>query len=623
MSCNQTARLRAHLLEGRELTSRERRHIASCVACGRAAAEVEALDARLRDAAGALAAEPIPSEALDMAAGENESGGPPRAWTWLGAIAAAAFVVAVLALGPLRGPVAIDPPPTADPSRTTAPTAPEEPTPTPEPSPSPTPEPAAPPQVDPHLVGPLSACSDGTAGFSVVLPEGYYANRHSYSNRPDGEQPACRTIGPVRVVGGRQNLDPAIYLDVAEEAPAFEGATIEDESERTLPSGLVVTRLTVHTPEAGALAASDEVVYLAPLSDGRVLTAWTDATRPEFVTALDEVMERLEVGEPIVVDPEAVAQAESLFADRDVCEDPERGLAVVFPDDWWTNTEIEDLPACSWFAPTSFEFVASDVVPDEVELVVELVPGEYGTFYEVVSSDSVMALDRPATRWILEVPDGRLYEYVIQLGEVSEFGPNLIARTTASPEDLDLAMAVLDELVPRISMAPAPPGAASDDPYITAPPVSSQTTEGDFRLELRVSQDRYRAGQPIVADATLSYLGDAETLRLWGSGMGVVFTTVRQLDGDIDPGLAMTTDCVAHEIGPDAPIHRPFDKSGSYGQDDPNLEFYEAYFRDPLLRLPPGRWEIRATASFTVGGDDCGAGPDGSLGTSVEIVVEP
>ena len=616
MSCSQTARLRARLLEERELTSAQRRHLASCAACGRAAAEVEGLDALLRDAARPLAAEPVPSQALDVAAGETDSGGQPRAWPWLGAVAAVVFVVAVLALGPLRGPVAIDPSPTADPSPTRAPSTPEEATPTPEPSPSPTPE-AATPWVDAHLVGPLSTCSDGTAGVSVFLPDGYYANRSQ------GQQPACRTIGPVREVEGRQNLDPAIYLSVVDEAPAFEGATIEDESERRLPSGVVVTRLTVHTPESGALAASDEVVYLAPLSDGRVLTASTDANRPEVVEALDEVMERLEVGEPIVIDPEAVAEAETLFADRDVCEDPERGLAVVFPDAWWTNTEIEDLPACSWFAPTSFEFVASDVVPDEVEITLDVFGSAYGTVYEVVASDSVTVLDRPAGRWLIDEPAGRVYEYIVALGNpAADAGPTLVARTTAS-EDLDLAMAILDELVPRISMAAPPPGAESDDPYITAPPVSSQTTEGDFRLELRVSQERYRAGQPIVADATLSYLGDVETVRLFGSGTGILGTTVRQLDGPIDPGGASTTDCVAYEIGPGAPIRTSFGKSGGFDADDPLAEFYEAYFRDPLLRLPPGRWEVSAWAGFTVGGDDCGAGPSVALSATVEIVVEP
>ena len=80
------------------------------------------------------------------------------------------------------------------------------------------------------------------------------------------------------------------------------------------------------------------------------------------------------------------------------------------------------------------------------------------------------------------------------------------------------------------------------------------------------------------------------------------------MDGTIEHGWATTTDCRPHELAPGEPMRRPFAKSGSWSADDPSAEFYEAYFRDPLLRLPPGRWEITAVTGFTAGGDDCGDG---------------
>lgn len=618
MSCDQTARIGARLLEDRPLTSGDRRHVASCTACQRAADEAGRLDSRLRDATRPLAVEPIPSEVLDVAPMHSGPALSLAAGAGLGALAAV-VVAALLVVGPLRGPIAIDPDPTNTPSTRESPSATAEPaTPSSRPTPEPTAEPTA--EVDrdvnPRLVGPLGTCADGTAGFSVFLPSGWYANRHV------GDQPACRTIGPARLVDDRQILNPAIYLSVVDTAPTFDGATIEDEAERTLPNGVTLTRMTVRTPESGALAGSHEVVYLAPLPDGRLLMATTDAARPAWVAALDEVMEGLEVYEPIAIDTEAVEAAEALFADRDVCEDPDRGLAVIFPDAWWTNTAVEELPACSWFAPTSFEFAAADAVPGEVELTIEVIDSSYGTVYEIVALDSITVLDRPAGRWIIDTPQGRLYEYEVALGDPSsESGPTLVARTSA-PEDLDLAMAVLDELMARITMADPPPGASSDQPYLAASPASAEATEADFRLELTVEQDRYRAGQPILADATLTYLGDGP-VRLWGSGSALVGTTVRQLDGPIDPGMAFTTDCVAYEIDPDAPMHVEFGKSGGFDTDEPLADFYEAYFRDPLLRLPPGRWELVASASFTVGGDDCGAGPGVSVRATVEIVVEP
>jgi hypothetical protein len=105
--------------------------------------------------------------------------------------------------------------------------------------------------------------------------------------------------------------------------------------------------------------------------------------------------------------------------------------------------------------------------------------------------------------------------------------------------------------------------------------------------------------------------------------MGVLFTTVRQLDGAIDPGFAMTTDCRPHEVERNTPLHVPFTKVGSFSGDDPLASFYDAYFRDALLRLPPGRYEVQATAQFLLGGEGCVGATDISLQTSVEILVEP
>jgi hypothetical protein len=182
---------------------------------------------------------------------------------------------------------------------------------------------------------------------------------------------------------------------------------------------------------------------------------------------------------------------------------------------------------------------------------------------------------------------------------------------------------VLDEMMERLTFAVAPPGASSENPPIEALSISMRDTTGDFRLDLVVEQDRYRAGQPIQANATLTYLGSAPSVTLWGSGTGILGIGARQLDGPIDPGGASTSDCVAYELTPDEPMRAETGKSGGFSADDPLADFYEAYFADPLLRLPAGLWEIAAGAGFTVGGDDCGAGESVSLTAPVEVTVEP
>jgi hypothetical protein len=528
-------------------------------------------------------------------------------------LAAAAVVVLAVAAGALvmspgRLSVATDPSASASPTGDARPSA--QPTATPTPTPS---SPAV--QVDAHLVGPFGRCADGIAGFVVTLPDSVYAER------ADGERPACRTFGGASDFAGAVE-PPRIIARVSQELPSFEQGTVVAEERRTSDSGVPMTRYEVRMPETGALAASHSVYYLIELAGGSVLVAQTDAGASAWVERLDMLALSISLTEPIAISADAAAEADELFAVRDICEDPERGMVVTFPEDWWTNTAVDDLPACSWFSPAFFEFESSATVPDAIEITVQVIEGDYAVS-EPPAWETLTLLGRPGMRWLVESDGERRYEYVVQLGEAPESGPNLVARTVASGNDQELAMAVLDRLVRRISFASAPPGASSTNPPITAPPVAAEATEGDFRLELVVQQERYRAGQPIIADMTLTYLGDEPSLSLWGSGLGVLGSRLRQIDGSIEHGWATTTDCRPHPIAPGEPMHSPFVKSGGHSADEPNADFYEAYFRDPLLRLPPGRWEITAVTGFTAGGDDCGDGPPGGLQVSVEITVEP
>ena len=604
MSCRRTDAVRRRLLSGVELGPDDARHVATCAACRRAVSEVERLDGRLREATAGLAAEAIPSEALEL--DDARLPEPAFGMPALAGLVAAAVVVAVVVLATGRAPVAVIPDASASisPSGSAAPT----PSASPDATPVPTPTPSL-PQVDAHLVGPQETCMDGTAGFTVRLPDGWYANRHL------GNEPACRTIGTVRDVEGHQILDPVVYVSVLDAPPELDPSGITSDAQVPLPDGTALRRVEVHVPESGALASVDEVQYLASLRDRRTLLVTTDARDAGAVSALDDIMATLEFTDPIVIDPAVGAEAAALFTDRDVCVDPERGLSVVFPDAWWTNTAVDDLPACSWFAPTSFEYVSAQSVPEEVAITVSIIEGSYGTYQEVGSWDSITLFEHPGSRWII----GDAYQYVVSLGEVPDFGPTLLASTDSDP----LSRAVLDQLMIRTSFSTPPPGAESDEPDISAPPATAQGQADGFRLELVVDQERYRAGQPILADATLTYLGPHNSIRIWGSSMGPVFTGVRQLDGPIDPGGASTSDCIAREMVPEESLHEAFSKSGSFADDDPLADFYRAYFSDALLRLPPGRWQITASANGTLGGDDCGTGPGLELSVSVEIVVEP
>jgi hypothetical protein len=67
------------------------------------------------------------------------------------------------------------------------------------------------------------------------------------------------------------------------------------------------------------------------------------------------------------------AEADALFSTPDTCTNPEVGYTVTFPDDWWTNTAIGDLQACSWFAPVQFEVDELLTPPEEVAITIQTV----------------------------------------------------------------------------------------------------------------------------------------------------------------------------------------------------------------------------------------------------------
>ena len=143
--------------------------------------------------------------------------------------------------------------------------------------------------------------------------------------------------------------------------------------------------------------------------------------------------------------------------------------------------------------------------------------------------------------------------------------------------------------------APAPtPRLASATPTSTVEPSPSPTStplpagDGSFRLELTIPKDTYATDEVIEPVATLTYLGPADRVA-YGHASPAVFFTIEQLDGDAQMTGGADDVCNVDTIGRAEPIHIPFHKSGQIG-----LGFDVAWFRDPVLRLPPGRWRISA-----------------------------
>ncbi len=148
--------------------------------------------------------------------------------------------------------------------------------------------------------------------------------------------------------------------------------------------------------------------------------------------------------------------ADALFLVRDECRNPRDGYELEFPEDWWTNTAIAKVPACTWFSPTFYQVPDPAVVPDEIAIEIFVASGDRGYLRSILSREEIIVggtqdgvrLEIDGTA---DGGNGISYEYVVQLGPTLESGPNLVARTdTAMGGTFDVSRGVLDRIMATI-----------------------------------------------------------------------------------------------------------------------------------------------------------------------------
>ncbi len=165
--------------------------------------------------------------------------------------------------------------------------------------------------------------------------------------------------------------------------------------------------------------------------------------------------------------------------------------------------------------------------------------------------------------------------------------PALVLATAAVA--VVLAVLVIGQLPDRTIGGATPSPSAGEG-------VSASTRNGDFVLTLSSPRSTWTTEDAIEITAMLSYDGDRPQVEISGGAGPVVFTLV-QLEGG-DAALlegAQHLPCLHVSLGPDSPLVWPYQKTGVVDSYPP---FDRAFFDDPELHLPPGRWEIRAVLDF-------------------------
>ncbi|HET9519915.1 MAG TPA: hypothetical protein VFO73_02595 [Candidatus Limnocylindrales bacterium] len=160
---------------------------------------------------------------------------------------------------------------------------------------------------------------------------------------------------------------------------------------------------------------------------------------------------------------------------------------------------------------------------------------------------------------------------------------------------------------------------ATDPPAPGAEVVAAAAdTSGPFRLTFVLPRAFWTEADSITGEATLA-LVDGTARPIWGSGHGVIGFAFKEVGGTREMGPAWNLDCGKHSLMPDQPLVSAMVKSGGFGNDEPDAAFYRAFFRDPLVHLPAGTWDITAIADFLDGPSCSGAHHEMSATIRIDV----
>jgi hypothetical protein len=154
------------------------------------------------------------------------------------------------------------------------------------------------------------------------------------------------------------------------------------------------------------------------------------------------------------------SEADALFLDADTCTNAQDGYTVSYPDSWYTNTEPDDVPACSWFSPTFYELNDSGDRPEEIAMTIGVFEGAIGFIWVDLYGEQITLDGYDARRYETgmtkdrEMPTDRfMYSYLASFDANSE-GRKLWAVTgTEYGGDYHLNMAVMDRIMASIEFS--------------------------------------------------------------------------------------------------------------------------------------------------------------------------
>jgi len=159
-------------------------------------------------------------------------------------------------------------------------------------------------------------------------------------------------------------------------------------------------------------------------------------------------------------------------------------------------------------------------------------------------------------------------------------------------------------------------------PEASGPPVTDTADNGHFRLAIGLASGLQHAGAEIQVRTQLTYLGQVASVVVGSNWSPPVYFQLEHLDGNRDmTDVVSLLMCERTPLNSGVAIDVPFVKSGGFGEDDPDAEYWRTFLNDPQLRLPAGHWRVSAHFQGTLD-DEC-RGPAQTLSAEVTFLVVP
>jgi hypothetical protein len=122
--------------------------------------------------------------------------------------------------------------------------------------------------------------------------------------------------------------------------------------------------------------------------------------------------------------------------------------------------------------------------------------------------------------------------------------------------------------------------------------------DDQFEMKLNINKTKFKVGESIVYSASLTYIGDSNSITIWGPKTYVAFSITDgkkfKMEGTTTAELAAT------ELFRGEVREYPFFKSGAYSSDDPEAGFWKKFYAEKELLLPAGTYIISSICVFSL-----------------------